>query len=148
MKSEIKDKLYGANHLQDILGISRTQAWRIWNDKSKLTKQNEELLIIKLDINNAARKKCELAVDEWIKSEKKRLGSEPLTSIKQAGGDKITCEISSIDCEETNSYIDELISIANNCQETATHDLVMDAFFKELKLWIVSEKEFLIEEYK
>lgn len=148
MNTAIKDKLYGPNHLQNTLGISRTQAWRIWNGKSKLTKRNEELLIIKLDLSNEARKNCELAADEWIDSEKKRLGSAFLTSVKQTGANEITCEISRIDCEETNGYLNELVSLADNCQKTATHDLLTNAYFSEIKSWVVSKKEFLIEEYK
>ena len=32
------------NRLQEILECSRTQAWRIWTGKSKLTRMNEKYL--------------------------------------------------------------------------------------------------------
>lgn len=44
MSEELKLLVGSQKKLQEILGIGRTQAWRIWNNKSKLTSINEKYI--------------------------------------------------------------------------------------------------------
>jgi hypothetical protein len=46
LKKELKDK----KKLQEILGVNRVQAWRIWEGHSKLTTANERLIKLTLGI--------------------------------------------------------------------------------------------------
>lgn len=46
MTAEEKAIAKSQSNLIDILGCSRTQAWRIWNGKSSLTNSNRKLLEI------------------------------------------------------------------------------------------------------
>lgn len=49
MNEELKIKLEHQSALQDILGVNRVQAWRIWTGKSKLTTSNEKLIRMTLE---------------------------------------------------------------------------------------------------
>lgn len=44
MSEVLKATVGSQNKLQELLGCSRTQAWRIWTGKSKLTSINEKYL--------------------------------------------------------------------------------------------------------
>lgn len=44
MSQELKTIIGSQNKLKEILGCSRTQAWRIWNGKSALTQINEKYI--------------------------------------------------------------------------------------------------------
>ncbi len=44
MSEVLKATLGNQNRLQEVLGCSRTQAWRIWNGKSALTTINEKYI--------------------------------------------------------------------------------------------------------
>lgn len=148
MKPEIKERLYGAEQLQDLIGISRTQAWRIWNGHSNLTKQNEELLLIKLDINKSARIKCEEAADKWIEASKQSLSGGCAISSKTTTSKSIKCKVSLISCDETMSYISELEEMIESAKHDTTKDVLMDAYFDELSQWVHMETEFFIKDYK
>ena len=148
MKPEIKEHLYGAEQLQELIGLSRTQAWRIWNGHSKLTKQNEELLLIKLDINKSARIKCEEVADSWIESNKKTLSGGCAISNKTTTSNSIKCQVSLINCDETMSYLSELEEMIEIAKHDTTRDILMDAYFEELKQWVHLETEFFIKDYK
>lgn len=148
MKPEIKEHLYGAEQLQDLIGLSRTQAWRIWNGHSKLTKQNEELLLIKLDINKSARNKCEEVADNWIESNKKSLSGGCAISSKTKTSSSIKCQVSLINCDETMSYISELEGMMEMAKHDTTRDVLLDAYFEEIGNWVEVETEFFIKDYK
>lgn len=148
MKPEIKEHLYGADQLQELIGLSRTQAWRIWNGHSKLTKQNEELLLIKLDINKSARIKCEEAADNWIDTNKKSTSGGAVISSKTKTSKSVACKISLINCDYTMSYISELEEMIETAKHETTRDVLMDAYFDELNQWVHLETEFFIKDYK
>ncbi len=44
MNQELKSLVGDKKQLESILGVTRTQAWRIWNGKSNLTSVNEKLI--------------------------------------------------------------------------------------------------------
>ncbi len=44
MPEHLKATIGSQKRLQELLGCSRTQAWRIWTGKSKLTPVNEKYL--------------------------------------------------------------------------------------------------------
>ena len=148
MKPEIKEHLYGAEQLQELIGLSRTQAWRIWNGHSKLTKQNEELLLIKLDMNKSARIKCEQSADNWIEIQKKSLSGGCAISNKTTTSNSIKCQISLVNCDETMSYISELEEMIEIAKQEATREVLIDAYFKEVGDWVEVETEFFIKDYK
>lgn len=148
MKPEIKDQLCGADQLQELIGLSRTQAWRIWNGHSKLTKQNEELLLIKLDANKSARIKCEEASDAWIATKKKSLSEGCVISKKTTTSNSIKCQISVISCDKAISYISELEEMIEVAKHEETKDVLIDAYFEEVGNWVEIETEFFIKDYK
>tara|TARA_R110002020_G_scaffold67830_1_gene178010 strand:- start:822 stop:1268 length:447 start_codon:yes stop_codon:yes gene_type:complete len=148
MKPEIKEHLYGAEQLQELIGLSRTQAWRIWNGHSKLTKQNEELLLIKLDLNKSARIKCEEAADNWIATNKQSLSGGVAISTKAATSNSVKCQVSLINCDVTMSYLSELEKMIEIANHDTTRDLLMDAYIEEVAGWVRMETEFFIKDYK
>ncbi|AUR83749.1 hypothetical protein NVP1039O_50 [Vibrio phage 1.039.O._10N.286.55.A2] len=148
MKPEIKEHLYGADQLQELIGLSRTQAWRIWNGHSKLTKQNEELLLIKLDLNKSARIKCEEAADNWIANNKQSLSGGCAISTKTVTSNSVKCHVSLINCDETMRYISELEEMIEIAKHSTTRDVLMDAYFEEVSNWVEMETEFFIKDYK
>lgn len=49
MNEELKKQLVKQSKLEEILGVNRVQAWRIWNGHSKLTTANERLITMVLE---------------------------------------------------------------------------------------------------
>ncbi|AUR88386.1 hypothetical protein NVP1112O_68 [Vibrio phage 1.112.O._10N.286.46.B11] len=148
MKPEIKEHLYGADQLQELIGLSRTQAWRIWNGHSKLTKQNEELLLIKLDLKKKAREDCEMAADAWVQHQKEANKGGNFFSNKIVGAHIVSANIYLVTCEDTMRFLDELIELKSRAKYDSTRDVLTDSYFDELDNWIVSTKDFLIEDFK
>lgn len=50
MNEELKNKIGSQKKLEEILGITRVQAWRIYNGHTKLTVVNERLIKLTLGI--------------------------------------------------------------------------------------------------
>ncbi len=148
MKQEIKDSLYGAEQLQELLGMSRTQAWRVWNGHSKLTKRNEELLVMKLDIRKSARIKCEENADNWMSKKKASIQGGEVITYKVTSSESVLCKVVLINCKDTLGYISELQKMIDDAMYDSTRDVLTEAYFSELDSWVHLEKEFFIKDYK
>lgn len=152
MKQEIKDKLYGADQLQCLIGLSRTQAWRIWNGHSKLTKQNEELIQFKLgELDEAIEKRDENAM-AWLNNRYLELSSKTELELikkfwtKESGS--ITCKIVNLESKGELMKVDEISSLLESaCYEPAI-DCLTSAYFEMMDCYTVEEKKFLTEDYK
>ena len=148
MKPEIKEHLYGSEQLQELIGLSRTQAWRVWNGHSKLTKQNEELLLIKLDLKKKAREDCEMAADAWINHQKENNKGSNFFSNKIIGAHIVSANIYVVSCEESMSFLNELMELKSRAKYDSTKESLLASYLDELDNWIVSTKDFLIEDFQ
>lgn len=140
MKKEIREMLHSQSQLQEILGVSRVQAWRIWNGKSVLTEANERLVVITINNLTEKREKAEVLIDEWVKTQRNKSKGEFYIS-KTKEGNRIYASVSFIDCDETNSHLTELIDMHEDAQHESTRDLLLDAYIREVESWKFSEKE-------
>lgn len=132
--------LHSQSQLQEILGISRVQAWRIWNDKSALTETNERLIVVTINGLAEKREKAEELIDEWVGTQRFKSKGEFYIS-KTKEGNRIYASVSFIDCDETNSHLTELMDMHEEAQHESTRDLLLDAYMKEVESWKFSEKE-------
>lgn len=140
MKKEIKSMLHSQNQLEEILGVSRVQAWRIWNGKSALTEANERLIKITIDSVIDKMNEAESIINEWIESQKGRSNGE-FYSVRTKAAYTVGASVSFVDCDETNSYIKELIKMTDEAEHDSTRDVLLDAYFIELSHWKFSETE-------
>lgn len=152
MKQEIKDKLYSADQLQELIGLSRTQAWRIWNGHSKLTKQNEELIQFKLGALDEAISKRDESAMAWLDEQYLsfslgcELGLIKKFWTKESGS--ITCKIVDLESNDELMKIDEISALLESaCYEPAI-DALTSAYFEMMDCYAVEEKKFLTEDYK
>ncbi len=152
MKQEIKDSLYGAEQLQELLGMSRTQAWRVWNGHSKLTKRNEELIQFKLGALDEAIEKRDENAMAWLNNRYLELSSKTELELikkfwtKESGS--ITCKIVNLESKGELMKVDEISSLLESaCYEPAI-DCLTSAYFEMMDCYTVEEKKFLTEDYK
>lgn len=140
MKKEIREMLHSQSQLQEILGVSRVQAWRIWNGKSVLTEANERLIKITMDSVIDKMNEAESVIDEWIESQKGKAEGK-FYPVRTKSANAIVARVSFVDCEQTNSYLKELIKMTGEAEHDSTRDVLLDAYFIELSHWEFSEIE-------
>lgn len=145
MDKKLKSEVGSIENLQSLINISHTQAWRIFNGHSKLTKKNEAILRSNLQKFKLKRWHAESLAKEWLEKVKSKIDGFVVTSTS-INSDSVIARVSVIEDDESKKCIKEASSLLEQVNDYSLRDAILSVYFDVLESNEVLTKEFKIED--
>ena len=145
MDKKLKSEVGSIENLQSLINIIHTQAWRIFNGHSKLTKKNEAILRSNLQKFKLKRWHAESLAKEWLEKVKSKIDGFVVTSTS-INSDSVIARVSVIDDDESKECIKESSSLLEKVNDYSLRDAILSVYFDVLESNEVLTKEFKIED--
>lgn len=132
---EFNGHILSQKDLEDILCLSKPQAWRVYTGKSKLTEANKKIITYYFENKANKIKEAENAVDLWI-SQNKSL-DERIHVTKSLSGSEVSAKKHLITCPDTVVAINAINKADGETSSDTVRDILSQAYFDLISDFVV-----------
>ncbi len=132
---EFNGHILSQKDLEDILSLSKPQAWRVYTGKSKLTQANKKIITYYFENKTNKIKEADEAIDLWI-SKNKSL-DERVHVTKLSSGSEVSAKKHFITCPDTVLAINAINKAHRETSNDTVNDILTQAYFDLISDFVV-----------
>ena len=132
---EFNGHILSQKDLEDILCLSKPQAWRVYTGKSKLTEANKKIITYYFENKANKIKEAERVIDIWVSKNKSI--DERVHVTKSSSGSEVSAKKHFITCPDTILAINAINKVDGETSSDTVRDILAQAYFDLISGFVV-----------